>query len=131
MMNTKLESVDFNVDDPSKTAFLLSHSSFTELPPILQEWGKVKNIYFEISADGRNITSENESKKLKETFQLAVEGMRRHMKTLKLSEYSKKEAERMVKRLSETMKSQPQDIFKIWLKVIQDRPFWLNKSIKF
>ena len=119
MVNTKLDSLHF--EDDFSYGILLSHSSFTELPPSLSQWAKEKKVDFEISEDGKNITPENESLQLKEFVELAAEGIRKFGETQDVEDI--KTGRKMADMLIYTMKNEPADIFRTIIKLYSMNSF--------
>ncbi len=114
MLNTRLDSL--HIDGEFESGILVSHSSFTELPPSLSQWGKCKELYFETDDHGQNITPKNKSFQLKQFVKLAAEGIRKVGETQE-NEEEREKGRKMVDMIVDTMEKAPEDIFKVLLKI--------------
>ena len=131
MVNTKLESIDLE-KGLSNSPILLSHSPFSELLPILYEWGQDRKIYFEIDDSGANITPEDKSEQLREFVKIAAEGIEKFGELLNTEEKRKKGRE-AANILMTTMNERPKKIFKIIVRLYAIESFLckqINKILR-
>ncbi len=119
MVNTNLESLHF--EDDFSYGILLSHSSFTELPPSLSQWAKDRKVNFEISEDGNNITSEKDSQQLKEFVLLAAEGIRKFGETEEAED--SENGRKLAEMLNYTIENEPDYLFKTIIKLYSMNTF--------